>query len=196
MWAGVARRSSARQCSDRATQRATLDVWLLVKSTSDGRTGGRGGGAVAGRRGATPTHRRHHHGGGGGDGDRRRPGMRVAEPATRVATIWLSRLLAGYMQRSGVRPSVRLSVPSVDRCSSVRRVCCWAPRGNPVHIVEADASQTRQFCRGKSGPALGGTEYRLMPSACRLIVRAKLWNLQFRYLVSRAPMRRRSIVVV
>jgi len=28
--------------------------------------------------------------------------------------------------------------------------------------------------RGKSGPALGGTEYRLMPSACRLIVRAKL----------------------
>jgi len=111
---------------------------------------------VAGRRGATPTHRRHHHGGGG---DRRRPGMRVAEPATRVATIWLSRLLAGYMQRSGVRPSVRLSVPSVDRCSSVRRVCCWAPRGNPVHIVEADATQTRQFCRGKSGPALGGTEF-------------------------------------
>ena len=49
---------------------------------------------------------------------------------------------------------------------------------------------------GKSGPALGGTEYRLMPSACRLIVRAKLWNLQFRYLVSRAPIRRRSIVVV
>ena len=30
------------------------------------------------------------------------------------------------------------------------------------------------LCRGKSGPALGGTEYRLMPSACRLIVRAKL----------------------
>ena len=28
--------------------------------------------------------------------------------------------------------------------------------------------------RGKSGPALGGTEYRLMPSACQLIVRAKL----------------------
>ena len=25
---------------------------------------------------------------------------------------------------------------------------------------------------GKNGPALGGTEYRLMPSACRLIVRA------------------------
>ena len=28
--------------------------------------------------------------------------------------------------------------------------------------------------RGKSGPALGGTEYRLMPSACRLIVRQPL----------------------
>ena len=28
--------------------------------------------------------------------------------------------------------------------------------------------------RRKSGPALGGTEYRLMQSACRLIVRAKL----------------------
>ena len=50
--------------------------------------------------------------------------------------------------------------------------------------------------RGKSGPALGGTEYRLMPSACRLIVPAKLWNLQFRYLVSRAPMRTLGIVVV
>jgi len=50
--------------------------------------------------------------------------------------------------------------------------------------------------RGKSWPALGSTEYRLMPSACRLIMWAKLWNLQFRYLVSRAPMRRRSIVVV
>ena len=49
--------------------------------------------------------------------------------------------------------------------------------------------------RGKSGPALGGTEYRLMPSACRLIVRQPVRNLQFRYLVSRAPMRRRSIVV-
>ena len=36
--------------------------------------------------------------------------------------------------------------------------------------------------RGKSGPALGGTEYRLMPSACRQIVRQPLWNLQFRYL--------------
>jgi len=28
--------------------------------------------------------------------------------------------------------------------------------------------------RGKSGLALGGTEYRLMPSACRLIVRQPL----------------------
>jgi len=32
----------------------------------------------------------------------------------------------------------------------------------------------REASRGKSGPALGGTEYRLMPSACRLIVRQPL----------------------
>ena len=32
----------------------------------------------------------------------------------------------------------------------------------------------KHFRRGKSGPALGGTEYRLMPSACRLIVRQPL----------------------
>ena len=49
--------------------------------------------------------------------------------------------------------------------------------------------------RGKSGPALGGTEYRLMKSACRLIVRAKLWNLQFRYPVSRAKAKYSSSVV-
>jgi len=36
------------------------------------------------------------------------------------------------------------------------------------------ATLKRAATRGKSGPALGGTEYRLMPSACRLIVRAKL----------------------
>jgi len=31
----------------------------------------------------------------------------------------------------------------------------------------------RDLYRGKSGPALGGTEYRLMPSTYRLIVQAK-----------------------
>ena len=39
-----------------------------------------------------------------------------------------------------------------------------------VHSVERNYVTTR----GKSGPALGGTEYRLMPSACWLIVRAYL----------------------
>jgi len=42
----------------------------------------------------------------------------------------------------------------------------------------ADATATHCLLpnsRGKSGPALGGTEYRLMPSTCRLIVRAKSW---------------------
>ena len=35
----------------------------------------------------------------------------------------------GYMQRSGVRPSVRpsISVSSFDSSSGVRRVCCWMP---------------------------------------------------------------------
>ena len=74
--------------------------------------------------------------------------------------------------------------------------CTWEGSENlTICICEFNCLQCFDT-RGKSGLALGGTEYRLMPSACRLIVRAKLWNLQFRYLVSRAPMRRRSIVVV
>jgi len=32
------------------------------------------------------------------------------------------------------RPSVRLSVPSFDRSSGVRRVCCWAPCGQEISI--------------------------------------------------------------
>ena len=40
--------------------------------------------------------------------------------------------------------------------------------------IEMPLGSGFSMCRGKSGPALGGTEYRLMPSACRLIVRAKL----------------------
>jgi len=35
-----------------------------------------------------------------------------------------------------------------------------------------DSSRKDSKTRGKSGPALGGTEYRLMPSACRLIYSA------------------------
>ena len=31
------------------------------------------------------------------------------------------------LKRSSVGPSVRLYVPSFDRSSGVRRVCCWAP---------------------------------------------------------------------
>jgi len=51
------------------------------------------------------------------------------------------------------------------------------------------------FCTGrrKSGPALGGTEYRLMPSACRLILRGVV---KFTISIPGAPMRRQSIVVV
>ena len=32
-------------------------------------------------------------------------------------------------------PSVRLSVPSINRSSSVRWVCCWAPRGQEISIA-------------------------------------------------------------
>ena len=67
---------------------------------------------------------------------------------------------------------------------------------NPTRGPRPSANVNLHVRSGKSGPALGGTEYRLMPSACRLIVRQPLWNLQFRYLVSRAPMRRQSVVVV
>jgi len=47
--------------------------------------------------------------------------------------VGIALILANYwhclhsMQRSGIRPSVGPSVVSTDRCSSVRRVCCWAP---------------------------------------------------------------------
>jgi len=82
-------------------------------------------------------------------------------------------------------------------CPSLCQSVCHVYRQQQLRVVGLLLSSgRRRVLRGKSGPALGGTEYRLMPSACRLIVRRPLWNLQFRYLVSRAPMRRRSIVVV
>jgi len=39
---------------------------------------------------------------------------------------------AGSMYQYGVRPSIRLSVPSIDRCSSVRRVCCCGYRDQEI----------------------------------------------------------------
>jgi len=85
------------------------------------------------------------------------------------------------------------------KCFTYEVHCRFNPRHahGPTSSAKTDISWLCQpTMSGKSGPALGGTEYRLMPSACRLIVRAKLWNSQFRHLVSRAPMRRRSIYVV
>jgi len=41
---------------------------------------------------------------------------------------------AGPMKRSSVRPYVRLSVPSINSSSAVRRVCCWAPRVQEIAI--------------------------------------------------------------
>jgi len=43
-----------------------------------------------------------------------------------------------------------------------------------VLLLMATSVCASHHVRGKSGPALGGTEFRLVPSACRLIVRAKL----------------------
>ena len=45
-----------------------------------------------------------------------------------------------------VRLSVRLSVPSVDRCSSVRRVCCCGPGEREISIdcCTAGAQQQRR----------------------------------------------------
>ena len=53
---------------------------------------------------------------------------------------------------------------------------CGPPSAQQGHhyAIVAIVKQANRRCRSKSGPALGGTEYRLMPSACRLIVRAKL----------------------
>ena len=45
---------------------------------------------------------------------------------------------------------------------------------NLITVQPPRSTRSSSLVRGKSGPALGGTEYRLMPSACRLIVRAKL----------------------
>ena len=44
---------------------------------------------------------------------------------------------AGSIKRSGVRPSVSQSVPSVERSSGVRRVCCWAPYAQKISIDSA-----------------------------------------------------------
>jgi len=59
---------------------------------------------------------------------------------------------------------------------------------------------TLQRARGKSGPALAGTEYQLMPSAYRLIVRACRLTSLISGIRKKSflhfTMRRRSIVVV
>ena len=47
-------------------------------------------------------------------------------------------------------------------------------KGDSLTLGRIEIKSNMTLIRGKSGPALGGTEYRLMPSACRLIVRAKL----------------------
>ena len=52
--------------------------------------------------------------------------------------------------------------------------------------------------RSKSGPALGGTDYGVPADAISVPAdsASEIVKFTIRYLVSRAPMRRRSIVVV
>jgi len=54
-----------------------------------------------------------------------------------------------------------------------------------VIIIKGEWNAISCARRGKSGPALGGTEYRLMPSACRLIVRAncEIYNFDTSWVV-------------
>jgi len=42
------------------------------------------------------------------------------------------------MQRSGVRPSVRLFAPSIDSSSGGRQVCCWAPCRKTMWIASSE----------------------------------------------------------
>jgi len=43
-----------------------------------------------------------------------------------------------------IRPSVCLSVPSIDLSSGVRRVCCWAPSGQEIPIDGGGVGRPRQ----------------------------------------------------
>ena len=53
---------------------------------------------------------------------------RSVESISHVSLLTLSACGQGLRNgRVSVRLCVRLSVPSIDRNSSVRRVCCWAP---------------------------------------------------------------------
>jgi len=47
-----------------------------------------------------------------------------------------------FTLRSGVRPSVCLSVPSIDSCSGVRLVCCCAP----ARAADIDRYPARSAC--------------------------------------------------
>ena len=59
---------------------------------------------------------------------------------TSSSTCWLLTLSALYAEQGlcnglmSVRLCVCLSIPSIDRSSGVRRVCCWAPGGQEISI--------------------------------------------------------------
>jgi len=68
----------------------------------------------------------------------------------------------------------RRAIYLVDRPKATRQRRGRRPQSHARPTTATTQRRDHRGGRGKSGPALGGTEYRLMPSACRLIVRAKL----------------------
>jgi len=63
--------------------------------------------------------------------------------------------------RASVRPSVRLSVPSIDSSSGVQRVCCWATSGLEIAI-----DSRRRRSAANAGSIVLTTEERSWPRSC------------------------------
>jgi len=61
-----------------------------------------------------------------------------------------------------------------DVCTVLKGFCTQLVRSQFLEFLHCFDIDSDLKGRGKRGPVLGGTEYRLMPSACRLILQAKL----------------------
>ena len=83
----------------------------------------------------------------------------VKTPPSRTARIVCG---AASTKRSNVRPSVRLSVLSINSSSGVRRVCCLALRGQDISTDSCGcaAGAVKQACRA----AGTGAQQRRRPS--------------------------------
>jgi len=67
---------------------------------------------------------------------------------------------AGSMQLSGVRPSVRLSVPSCHR-TPLLRVCCCGPGGREISICYAAGGQQQRAAARRAAANAGVPELTL-----------------------------------